>query len=51
MVPALRKHTATVIWAHGLGDRWEGSPLDASIKLTQTAVWDGGESSATWRGK
>ena len=21
VVPALRKHTATVIWAHGLGDR------------------------------
>lgn len=22
VVPALRKHTATVIWAHGLGDRY-----------------------------
>lgn len=22
VVPALKKHTATVIWAHGLGDRW-----------------------------
>lgn len=21
VVPALKKHTATVIWAHGLGDR------------------------------
>ena len=27
VVPALRKHTATVIWAHGLGDRYlEGAP-------------------------
>ena len=22
IVPPLKKHTATVIWAHGLGDRW-----------------------------
>jgi len=24
VVPALKKHTATVIWAHGLGDRYNG---------------------------
>lgn len=24
VVPALKKHTATVIWAHGLGDRYAG---------------------------
>lgn len=26
VVPALKKHTATVIMAHGLGDRFVGSP-------------------------
>jgi hypothetical protein len=37
IVPALKKHTATVIMAHGLGDRWAfSSPIPfAKEKDTQ----------------
>lgn len=26
VVPAVKKHTATIIWAHGLGDRYTYAP-------------------------
>ena len=31
VVAALKKHTATVIWAHGLGDRWVDVQLHIAL--------------------
>lgn len=31
VIPALKKHTATVIMAHGLGDRYVGTPRASDI--------------------
>ncbi len=34
IVPALTKHTATVIWAHGLGDQGSGwAPVAENFRL------------------
>jgi hypothetical protein len=42
VVPALKKHTATIIMAHGLGDRWASVSLAVyEADLTSTAVRDG----------
>lgn len=41
VVPALKKHTATVIWAHGLGDTYVLIPTRGAKELTTTADTDG----------
>lgn len=41
VVPALKKHTATVIWAHGLGDTYVLIPTRRAKELTTTADTDG----------
>ena len=34
VIPALKKHTATVIWAHGLGDQGSGwMPVAENFRL------------------
>ena len=34
VIPALKKHTATVIWAHGLGDQSSGwAPVAENFRL------------------
>ena len=44
VIPALRKHTATVIWAHGLGDRYHIGTLtnidDSSADVAQRGRLD-----------
>ena len=41
VVPALKKHTATVIWAHGLGDTYVLIPMQGAKELIMTADMDG----------
>ena len=39
IVPALKKHTATVIWAHGLGDRYQLYTTQPLISRSDLYKW------------